>query len=115
MGFWDWLEQKDEGAEPVEVEVPAGNERIRMHLRFYGQVQGVGFRYTIQMTARETGVTGWAKNEYDGSVSAELQGYPQDIKKTVHRIQTQSRFIRIDRIETKETAPDVHETSFRTY
>lgn len=115
MGFWDWLEVKDESAAPVEVNIPDGEERVRYQLRFHGQVQGVGFRYTIQMVAREYKVTGWARNEHDGSVSAELQGYPKDIRRTVNTIQTQSRFIRIDRIDAKKMEPDVHETGFRTY
>ena len=46
----------------------------RLHVRFVGTVQGVGFRWTAAMVARELSVTGWVRNERDGSVSAEIQG-----------------------------------------
>ena len=46
----------------------------RLHLRFVGQVQGVGFRWTSSLVARDLGLTGWVRNESDGSVTAEIQG-----------------------------------------
>lgn len=39
-----------------------------------GQVQGVGFRWTSMGVARELSLTGWVRNERDGSVTAEIQG-----------------------------------------
>ena len=46
----------------------------RLSLRFVGEVQGVGFRWTSQRLANQIGLTGWVRNEWDGSVSMELQG-----------------------------------------
>lgn len=51
----------------------------RIHVVFIGQVQGVGFRWTAQATARDVGATGWVMNERDGSVTMELQGTDQQI------------------------------------
>ena len=49
-----------------------GMRRVRM--RFVGRVQGVGFRWTSRSIAADLGVTGWVRNECDGSVTLELQG-----------------------------------------
>ena len=34
-------------------------EEIRYHVIFYGQVQGVGFRYRAYYAAYQLGLTGW--------------------------------------------------------
>lgn len=49
-------------------------EMIRRGYNFYGHVQGVGFRYRAKHAANMLGLTGWVRNEYDGSVSMEVQG-----------------------------------------
>jgi acylphosphatase len=46
----------------------------RLRLLFAGEVQGVGFRWTARRIATDLGLTGWVRNEPDGSVSMELQG-----------------------------------------
>ena len=47
---------------------------IRQRIVFHGRVQGVGFRYTAKYLARSMNLTGWVKNEYDGTVVMEVQG-----------------------------------------
>jgi acylphosphatase len=49
----------------------------RITVRYEGRVQGVGFRYTAMSLANELSVTGWVKNEFDGSVSLAAEG-PED-------------------------------------
>lgn len=45
------------------------NEKIiRKKVFVYGAVQGVGFRYRAEHAANMLGVTGWVRNEPDGSV-----------------------------------------------
>ena len=56
-------------------------DRIRKHIFFYGDVQGVGFRYHAKYGAQGLGLTGWVKNCYDGSVEMEVQGWEADIDK----------------------------------
>ena len=48
--------------------------KVRKHMVFSGQVQGVGFRYRAYIIAREIGLTGWVMNLDDGRVEMEVQG-----------------------------------------
>lgn len=69
--FGHWREERG-GEDAREDALPA--DARRLSLRFVGQVQGVGFRWTSSMVAKRLGLTGWVRNNPDGSVSAEIQG-----------------------------------------
>jgi acylphosphatase len=45
---------------------------VRLSIR--GQVQGVGYRFTMASRARELGLTGWVRNRRDDSVEAIVAG-----------------------------------------
>ena len=79
----------------------------RYKLCFYGMVQGVGFRYTAMHAANMYRLTGYVKNEYDGSVTCEVQGDEEAIFRFVATIQS-GRFIDISRIDrtTLDVEPD---------
>ena len=68
--FWHRHRETDADDAPR----PLPDDARRLRLRFVGQVQGVGFRWTSMGVARDLGLTGWVRNERDGSVSAEIQG-----------------------------------------
>lgn len=59
---------------------------IRKHIVFYGRVQGVGFRYRARNASALLGATGWVRNEYDGTVSMEIQGTEEVIGKVIEMI-----------------------------
>lgn len=74
-------ESKDSSSTPT-ADAPSQDETTelkRIYVRFVGEVQCVGFRWTSMSVARELGLTGWVKNEDDGSVVAELQGKPEHV------------------------------------
>ena len=73
----------------------------RLHLRFLGRVQGVGFRYQSMYAARNFNLTGWVKNMSDGSVEMEVQGPEEAIDYMLLQLQT-GRWIRIEHIEKKK-------------
>ena len=85
---------------------------VRKYIRFYGSVQAVGFRYYAKTAADMYGATGWVRNEYDDSVSMEIQGMEQQIDDVIAGI-NRGRYIRIDRMDVKtiEAVPD--ERGFR--
>ncbi|WP_144785851.1 acylphosphatase [Microbacterium sp. BH-3-3-3] len=48
-----------------------------------GRVQGVGFRYSLQVEAERLGVGGWVRNRRDGSVEAFLAGDPDAVETVI--------------------------------
>ena len=46
----------------------------RISVVIIGRVQGVGFRYFVRARALRNGLTGWVRNQQDGSVELEAQG-----------------------------------------
>jgi acylphosphatase len=47
---------------------------VAVRVRVTGRVQGVSFRYYAQQEAISLGLTGWVRNEVDGSVELHLEG-----------------------------------------
>jgi len=84
---------------------------VRKHFRFTGRVQGVGFRYRAKYAANGMGITGWAKNKFDGSVEMEAQGTEESINRMLVMI-NKSDYISIDSIEAKEIPLEKEERSF---
>ena len=74
---------------------------VRKHITFYGRVQGVGFRYTAKYLAQSLQLTGWVKNEWDGTVTMEVQGREPMINKLLVGL-NQGSFISIEWMDTKE-------------
>lgn len=87
------------------------NGIIRKHIIFKGWVQGVGFRYHASNAARLYGVTGWVRNEFDGSVSMEVQGTSQQINDVIAAL-NRARYIQIDDIIEKNTTVIPDERGF---
>lgn len=88
-----------------------GDEMIRRHFYFSGEVQGVGFRFRCQQIADKHRLTGWCKNLYDGRVEVELQGQPEEINMFVVEISKQP-WIDITNIEEKDEPVNRSEKKF---
>ncbi len=74
---------------------------VRKHVVFHGRVQGVGFRYTAKYLAQSLELTGWVRNEYDGTVTLEIQGREALINKLLVGLNG-GHFISIEWMDTKE-------------
>ncbi len=56
-------------------------------ITFRGRVQGVGFRITAMRVAESHGVTGWVRNEPDGSVRCDVCGDRPKIERLLEAIE----------------------------
>lgn len=83
----------------------------RFQIRFYGRVQGVGFRCTACHIAQSLGLTGRIENEFDGTVLCEVQGERLAIDEFLGKLHN-SRYIGIDDMDIKELALVENERSF---
>ena len=74
---------------------------VRKHIIFYGSVQGVGFRWRAKNAAEHYSCTGWARNEWDGSVSMEIQGTEEAIESVILAIE-KGTFVRIENMDMRD-------------
>jgi acylphosphatase len=80
-------------------------------VRITGRVQGVGFRDWTQRQAMQLGLTGWVRNEADGSVAALIVGPDAAVAAMAERFWQGPRFssvtdVRTEAIEVVEVPGD---------
>ncbi|MCW1296856.1 MAG: acylphosphatase [Candidatus Parvarchaeota archaeon] len=76
------------------------DEKVRAHIRVYGRVQGIGFRYFAVFNAKALDVKGFIKNLKDGSVEGVFEGKKEDVKSLIDRIRRHP-LARIDKMDIK--------------
>ena len=86
---------------------------IRKHIIFSGHVQGVGFRYRAKKAADLYRCTGWVRNDWNGTVSMELQGSEAQIDRVLQALE-QGRFIRIENVNIRTIPTEAEERDFVT-
>jgi acylphosphatase len=85
--------------------VPEGKPQsavLRRRIVFSGRVQGVGFRATARDAASGHPVSGWVRNEPDGSVLLEVQGTAVAVESYLEELRS-----RMGRLISRETVTDV--------
>jgi len=78
-----------------------------------GRVQGVGFRWFVEREAHLLGVSGWVRNNADGSVEVMAQGTPEQLAGLHGRLREGPRASRVDAVEVSEAEPQSGLSSFR--
>lgn len=113
MDLFRWFKRACGEDRPPAVPIPdlPHTPPVRRRYRFSGRVQGVGFRYESMMAAGRLGLTGWARNEDDGSVTVEIEGEAGYIDEFLRTIQAVPRFS-ITEIRTEELPLSGTETTF---
>ena len=85
----------------------------RRHIVFQGWVQGIGFRYRARHAADLYSCTGWCRNEWDGSVTMEIQGEEENIDWVILAIEA-GRYVRIENMDSRMIPLVEGEYGFRT-
>jgi len=75
----------------------------RVSARITGRVQGVGFRNFTRRRARGLDVTGWVRNESDGSVRLEAEGPADALESLVEAVHNGPRMARVEDVDVDWT------------
>jgi acylphosphatase len=97
---------------PYQGERALNGVQARWCVRFFGQVQHVGFRYTALYFARKAYLTGWVKNLSDGSVLLEAQGGTAQLRKFLIQLKSQPH-IHIEKMDITVLPLQPYERGFQ--
>lgn len=86
--------------------------RKTLKIRITGTVQGVFYRSETQKKATELGITGWVKNNDDGSVSIVAQGEAKNLEKLVLWCHEGPPAARVDHVEIEKNTDEIEFDSF---
>ena len=78
----------------------------QVHVRVSGRVQGVFFRAEARSRAESLGLSGWIRNEPDGSVAAVFAGEPERVDSMVERCRRGPAGARVDEVEVSDAADE---------
>jgi acylphosphatase len=79
---------------------------IRRRVVVHGLVQGVFFRDSVRRRAATVGVTGWVRNNREGTVEAAFEGEPSAVEQLVSFSREGPRGARVDRVEVHVEEPE---------
>ena len=78
-----------------------------------GRVQGVGFRWFVEREAHILKITGWARNNPDGTVEVLAMGTHDQLTGLHSRLREGPRAARVDDVEISDAEPHLGLTSFQ--
>ncbi len=73
--------------------------QARLEVRVTGRVQGVGFRQFVRYHARRLGLTGWVRNEPDGSVYLVAEGPRELLEQLLDAVRQGPPAARVDDVQ----------------
>lgn len=79
---------------------------IRTRVVVHGYVQGVFFRDSVRRRALAADVSGWARNNGDGTVEAAFEGEPAAVETVVAFCREGPRGARVERVDVFEEEPE---------
>lgn len=76
-------------------------EKIKAHIFVSGLVQGVFFRHTTRLRAKESGVVGWVKNLSDGRVEIMVEGDKEKVEELVEWVKKGPPIAKVDKVDVE--------------
>ena len=71
-----------------------------VYIKIKGRVQGIGFRrFAVREAERIGGISGWVRNEVDGSVEILMSGEEENIDQMLLACHKGPMFSRVDSVE----------------
>lgn len=86
-----------------------------LHLKIFGEVQGVGFRYSTTQKAQELNLTGWVRNGPDGSLEILAQGEKDALEKIISWAKIGPRFAKVEKVEVSWREPRAALSTFEIH
>jgi acylphosphatase len=78
-----------------------------------GRVQGVGFRWFVELEARTIGVGGWVRNNDDGTVEVLASGTEEQLTSLRNRLADGPRASRVDQVQESEVEQQESPSTFQ--
>jgi acylphosphatase len=78
-----------------------------------GRVQGVGFRWFVDSEARQLGLSGWVRNNVDGTVEVLAMGNEVQLANLREKLQRGPRAARVDEVQVLPAEPVAGLETFR--
>ena len=75
--------------------------RQRIEIHVFGAVQGIFFRSDTEEFARARGLTGWVRNEENGSVTIVAEGEEEKLKELVGWCERGNDLSHVERVNTE--------------
>ena len=85
---------------------------VRIQINYYGNVQGVGFRWNVMQIASSYSVTGYVKNLISGSVEMMVEGISKEVMLMIAEVEEKLRDYWQSK-ETEERPGDPHFENFQ--
>lgn len=76
-----------------------------LQIRIFGKVQGVFFRASAKEQADALGITGFARNEPDGSLYIEIEGKEESLDRFIAWCKKGPPLARVEFVEIEEGKP----------
>ena len=94
----------------TQYDIRSTKKMIAKKIIFKGTVQGVGFRFTANSTARRYGIAGWVRNLPNGTVEMFAQGPAEDIDNCIRDIEESfSGYIEDTEISEQSPKPEYND------